>query len=416
MLELSMALPWDQSLSDRLDLAKTDDKLVAIVSALVKSKREHNVALLTADRDLRFKAVGCNVEFKLIPKEWMLEEQVPDEDKELQQLRNEVANYARQEPSMHISLVNPEHPNHKSVTITTLAPITADQLDELVARLSRRHPLQQDWHVMKPAMQAFAMTRFEPPSPAAIEHYRDIDYPHWLALCKSMFAGLHQHPANQRPLRLRLAIENRGERPAREVRLEIRAEGPLTLRRPPDEVHDAQAPLQPELPPPPCAPQIRELPAFQGLEAFARQHVRHGGNIGAVVAGLSSGMDDHDSAQSIPRTQWRYPDLELPLAVGAVGKEALVYENWEEGACCSAASLTCSFWRHQSTARLIEFDVLFESHHASGGRILCEVHAENLTTPISFAVIVKQNVDATPLYRQAVELIDATATQSEEEE
>lgn len=311
----------------------------------------------------------------------------------------------------------------------------------------------------------------QPPEEEAIRRYQDEQYPAWLAACRDALTCLHEdRDEPEGPLRLRWLLGNDGTRPARQVRVVFSVEeGPLTIMRPAEhneeeaEVASTSQPASCGLPRPPAPPNFRKvavesmppdiagsvrlnlagvgvtdqaraamkalsgvlpndavIAAMGGLEAARRSGAldalfpnsasmrllrEHESLLSGRAALNSLGMARLSRAESLPmptpfdpsRFKLRSPD-----------PEAFYYEDgWDQHDAVKVGALTCERWRHGVEAEEFELEVRFEVDGSTGGRVLCTVHAENLSRPAVRSVVVRRRVEAVSLRQEAERLVEA---------
>ena len=389
-----------------LDLNKTDDRLVAILSTLMDDGKD--ALLLTHDTGPASTAHTLGLPFNIIPEDWLLE--APPKDKETQELERQVAAYAAQEPILKLTLASHAEPESKKSkkskvrhTVETFAPLDDADLDAEVARLKAAHPPQTDFSkspssYSKPKFGPFTKRdniTFEPPSEEAQRIYLDETYPAWLQSCREQLACLHATKQKSPPLHLRIELENDGSRSADNLRIEFSADGNAQLfwsrqcdendktETEPDYKGDTQQSVDP-LPLPPVPPAWKEIvvpsekSSLSGLARLVEQTRRPMQG----TSGLSISFPTPRNPMDIP-----IPDMPLPR-----DPETFYFFDCPDGVPVKKCVLTCDRMRHQSGVEVFEFDVLFGDLSTPNASILCTVHADNLTTPVSLRVRVEQIV------------------------
>lgn len=123
----------------RLDPSRADDQLVG--AALMAPQPR---AVATHDRGPYIRARALGLEAKRIPDDWALPDEATDKDKEIAQLKREVAALSAEFPEIELSF---EDWNEETSRIETrapvLAPLDTSLVDRLTAAVIARNPMLQ---------------------------------------------------------------------------------------------------------------------------------------------------------------------------------------------------------------------------------------------------------------------------------
>lgn len=440
----------DPGLADVLDYAKTDERLVGIVSAL-RLLTDDDVRLFTDDTGPAATASGLGVPYRLIDAGWRRPTADGPDARRNRELETELAAYRAQEPRIAIRSCEGADPSNRlEVTDLIAEPLTHDEVESILASLIAKHPPEREIKPLSPSSVSepdgsVILTEYLAPTEEAVAQYRDVLHPAWVERCRRVLRKLHEGRDTKAPtLVVRWAMSNDGTRPATSVRVVFEARGPIRLLRLDDKSTGASpragatpppAPQTPKLPLPPPAPPFREnvtrlpaptpkaggtppprgpsssLPTRELGSELGRVH-RSLGYLGASasVASLQKSLpgtafvDAVRSARmpSIPKHVLveRFDALSMtrpvphaslslsPLLKPRHDAEAFYYADWARGEPARRGALTADLWRHQAGEETFEFEIVFERDGATRGAVECTVHAGNLTKPAQARVVV----------------------------
>ena len=348
------ALP-SKDLGDQLDYTKNDDCIIGFLAQFRADNPSADVRLLTSDYGQAFTANHLQLPYVIVPEDWRLPPERDDKDRKIEQLTQQLKERQAPEPEFDFSCdQSPSgRPGHVEITYGAFQPLTSRERDQLSERLRKRYPPT----VVNP-------NRI---SAEAISNYTERDYPAWISECRKRMDGVHSVVQEEHCPELTVSIQNIGSRPARDALIEIRASENIGLTVPVTELRELGLIPVVERPKPPQQPKPRLrwpyiLNDLTGLSGMAvpdfdvDRHLRD--------------QEDFEYAS----------DVKLEIEPSVV--------------------LTCGLWRHslepeEFTVRLVpeKFD------NPIKGEITCTVHADNLTKPAVFKLIVTLSPD----YRPALE-------------
>ena len=138
----------DPAIASALDYETIDDRIVGIVSAILKEKDEESgsVYFLTDDSVAASTAQSVGVPFRLIDDGWKRPPEQTTEAKRIKELEKDLAAYRAQEPSIVLENRTDEAIGTKVVRRVAL-PLDSDEVQALIDQLRTRHPLQAEYVV-----------------------------------------------------------------------------------------------------------------------------------------------------------------------------------------------------------------------------------------------------------------------------
>lgn len=450
----------DPRLKDDLDYARTDERLVGIVSTLqADASGAALVKLFTNDLGPASTAADLGVPFLMIDASWRRPPPEGTEEKRIRELEKDLATYRAQEPRISIgSCENAGPTNLIEVRRRVAVALTEREVEEFIAALRAKHPEVTEFPSPPTSVETTATgetlrVEYSAPADEAVADYRNVAYPRWIESCRRALATLHEgRDEIDPPLVVRWPLTNLGTRPASQVRIEFEARGPLMLARLAAEDGDAsegvgetQAIPSPRLPspprppssrrtitrtpPPPVRRSVRQPPWMSAITAADVSALDYAGISGAFNAldqarlfplarglpGLGSVSDRArlllDTMPGMAHASCASPPTDFGRLLAPRFSEPDHPEDfrwdWPMGRPVRKGALTCELWRHQTPEELFEFEVIFEEEGASRGTVECVVHAENLTTPERSRVIVGRVVESFALRDLADRLVDA---------
>ncbi|GBR41818.1 PIN domain-containing protein [Gluconobacter kondonii] len=262
---------------DLLDLSVDDDKIVGVAVALAKAAPGQDVRLLSHDTRPISKANAVGLPFLFVPDTWMREPETDDAEREIRQLKEEIAELRKTHPALELGVVSAVD-RKLNLMRDALAPLTEDEARGMLNRVSQRFSLSA-------VETAFARTaaarrndsfgmrgslvRIQPP-PEQIKRYREETYPAWIAACVGHLGGLAAL------MNVRLAappisvtLSNIGYRPAENVVIRFTARGPFLIAPPNEGGYAPELDDLPRVPSPPTERLMRD-----GQEIAYATHVR----------------------------------------------------------------------------------------------------------------------------------------------
>ena len=468
VLRLLTAARPDPDLAETLDFDAVDDVIVGIVSALSKTGDYASVQVMTDDGGVGMTAAGLEVALHLIDDTWKRPAAPSDKDRQIEDLKKDLAAYRAQEPIIEIENADDvEALPH--VVRRVPNSLTRDQVDTLLDRLEKEHPRKTDFLVPDTVVQEDGTEiSYIPPSAEKVEAYADTAYPNWLSECRDRLESLAEGREEKEPAAaVRFAMRNVGTRPASKTRVTFETQGEVfIIRRSRDADDNAEeAPsVQPSvhcLSKPPAPPQaervVKRPPQPQPARTtdLAELSRRVTGGVRATDLGLNipgsvlrdvtlagstineltrtgafrALADQHSaigSALTLQREHERLMGFYEPPSIVAPDRSAYLdaiiprvphfpehdpeefyFDGWPMGRPVRSGGFTCDLFRHQGEPEFFDLEVLFPMDGDVTGTVLCRVQAENLTKPVELRIPVSRTIESFNLMDVAEGMIDA---------
>ena len=436
----------DPALALALDYNTNDDRIVGIVSAMSMEVKTGSVCFLTDDSVAASTAHSVGVPFQLIEEGWKRPPEQTTEAKRIEELERDLAALRAQEPSIVLENSTDEEIGTKVVRRVAL-PLGSEEIEALVDQLRVRHSLQTEYAMAESERwNDGTEVTYRPPASDEVDKYENEAYPGWLSKCRSILEGLHEGSVEMEPtLRLTWGMSNEGTRPAIQVRVTFKAEGNIRLcRRSADDedggegaaTNEEQARrASPQLPDPPNPPQAQRI-VKRPKKASGRSDSAMGAlNLPELRIGewnrinsVEKQISDLNRAAKMFRREnellrpalgrltepmgggvthsWDFPPLPEPILPFRHDSEEFYDDDWPPNRPVLVGALICDLYRHQNGEELFEIDVLFPAEGDVRGAVVCTVHAENLTEPVSLRIPVSRCIEEYSISKQAQALVD----------
>ena len=380
----SPSLP-SNDLKDTLDYSKPDDELVGCVYRFKHEHQNEDVRLLTHDAGAMMTAKSFDLQVAAIKDEWVIPPENNKSEREVARLKERIAQFERAEPQFRIKLVGNQGEEIDSIDIEypVYEPMSNDAISACIQSLRNHFPRVTDFGLREsaerenPTLAArfFGMKDvYTPAADEAIAKYTDQDYPLWIKGCEEVLAGLHdalQQESGQ-PF-FTFAIVNDGIRPGNDTLVHIVSKGNFKICPPP--IEDKDVPkgkdnIGQSLPDPPLSPRGRWSPMSSSLIQFAEQL--------SVFANVSDRLSNPFSP--------RIDSLMLPLSRANNFRRdpnAFYYKPNRPTTPQESFSLECDQWRHGTDEEYFDGGIFFNLDvEKITGVLLCEIHAQNLSSPV----------------------------------
>ncbi len=269
-----------------------------------------------------------------------------------------------------------------------------EQIEFLVTRAKERFPLKVPT-APPPHNGAAGLNiarlggQWVPPSANEIEAYGNSAYPEWVAALHAKLERLHTDlEANASVLRIRIEVSNQGERPAEKVLVRFSVDGAATIIAANGGAETAGfMRFDVSLPKAPAPPEYEFRSSFADLVS-----------IGSTLA--SPRFDTPVFPDVFRRSQ----DRNAFYAHARDGElTTVVYE--------------CEEFRHQHKAGVFDCELFIPNPpdgEKSSARLLCQVHAGNLSQPLELSVPILVSRVSKETGRVALEMVDSLELASKE--
>ena len=359
VLNLYGASQPKQDLAGQLDYSQNDDRIIGHLAQFRADDPSADAWLLTRDSGLVLTAKTLGIPYAIPPDDWRLEPEPDDTDRKIQELTRQLGELQAQEPEFHFSSAQQSdaRPSHVEIAYDAFRPLGATERVQLVERLQTLYP---------PTVGARSRI-----SAKANSQYEERDFPEWMSQCQESLDIVNGIVQLEHCPELTVSIQNDGSRPATNALVEIRADGNFGLTAPVSELRDFGLMPVMERPKPPERPKPR--------------------------AGWPTILNN------LPAS--RMPTLpDLNVVPGFQDQEAFEYTAEPTLEAEPSMVLTCGLWRHsldpkEFTVRMVP--TTFDSPMT--GEITCTVHADNLTKPATFKLVVTLSPDYRPTLEPALQ-------------
>lgn len=440
LLQLSIGLQVDPEISPHIDTTKNDDRLVGILSEAIKTDPDGNYRLFTHDSGPAATAGDFELPFKFIDDHWLRDDPPTPAERKVSELQTKLSQYQDQEPKITVKLDGyPSAEGPVVLDCQSARALSTDQIETLVLELKSRFPMQTDFAV-PPDCASNPDVTIEPPGKEAIEIYQNTQYPEWIAACTNYFKTLHEQftrPPSSAELVYRMT--NAGSRPSIQTRVSFHTDGDFWFKRHlahDDEIDDddqelAEKPLQvpPRLPVSPRAPMPKRV-IKPKPESAPKAALRLKGTDIAQFGALKGMLPMQSEMARIVRKQKEMRRFADPLSLNQTAlempqvfrnpaihslisarppkrdPEAFYYVDWPSDMPVESGALTCDLWRHQSRAQLFDLEIHADTGSRKGGSLSIEVHAENLTQPVTLRTKLIVSENEVDTYAEAQKLIE----------
>lgn len=224
---------------------------------------------------------------------------------------------------------------------------------------------------------------YTPASDEEIARYIEEEYPRWIEDCEEYLSSLHDLLQRQieQPW-FTFAIANEGNRPGSDTLINLIAEGELEICAPPyqDDADEGDVKIEVGLPAPPQPPRGRwspTSPSLRGLTGALSALANPGSGINRLL---------HPNRERLSLS----PNLDLKERRDP---NAFYYKPNRPTTPTDSYSLECEQWRHGTKEEHFSGQLFFALDKLKiSGALVCEVHAENLPSPVRMAVPVEISI------------------------
>ena len=357
--------PPSSELQGVLDYSKADDELIGYVHRHSSAHAEAEVHVLTHDTGVMATAKHLDIAYQEISDLWLVGSQQEAADPEKMKLKERVKELEAQEPKIEIKFLNtPDDDNLICIEHSVYEPLAPAKIEAYIQKVRTIVPMETNFESSRASHEGTStrtitrlMKDYKPVTEAQIREYQDKEYPDWLKDCESLLSDLHALLQDRQSLpTFELEATNVGSRPAHDVLVRFIAEGKFQIRveEPPDtEPSGDSEVMELELPGPPSAPAGRWTGPLHNLSSIGRS--------------------------------FEFPSIrDLPyLDTAGRDPNAFYYKPRRPVDATDSFSLECEQWRHKSNPEVFEATLCFSPDTEEfNGRLSCEIHASNLSTPV----------------------------------
>ena len=347
-----------QDLDNLLDYSQNDDRIIGHLAQFREDNPFADVRLLTRDSGLVLTARNLSLPCEVPPDDWLLRPEPDDRDRKIQELTRQLGELQAQEPAFQFSCdqQSDARPGHVEIAYEAFRPLDQTERVQVLQRLQNLYPPTV---VKKDRLSA-----------KAISYYEERGYLEWIAQCRELLDLVNFAVQFEHCPELTVRIQNNGSRPATSALVEIRVTGTFGLTAPMSELKEiglapvAARPIPPEQPQPQSW--WTTMLHLDGSSLLARRELD-----------FSPRFRDQE-------------DFEYASEVRAEPEPSLRF--------------TCDLWRHslepkEFTVRLVPATI----DSPITGEIICAVHADNLTKPATFKLVVTLSPDYRPTLMPALQ-------------
>lgn len=373
----------DPTLSDRLNYADIDDRIVGCIYSYRTTNPDLDVRLVTHDSGPMATARMLAIPFVPVPDAWIRAPELSDLERENLRLQEENAQLRSAEPQFSIVYLDDDENESDILECSwpSFEPLTASEVASLVHSLKTQFPVATDFGLLEPmeekprdVIASFlgATKVFVPATAKAIDEYTMTTHPKWLDECESTLRHLHLSLAErQQQITFCFSIANDGSRPGRDALVKISVKGNFLIRPPQfndtdeeieEDEHNAERELSFPLPP--------RAPRGEWATRVGSISVKHFHDIATSLQTLSDPM-------ALP-----VAPLLKPINLRRDPNE-FFYKPDRSREPSQCFSLECQQWRHSIPSELFEGEICVTSGTEKiQGALEVEIHAGNLTTPV----------------------------------
>ena len=415
-VKLFLQLPGLPSpkLKDVLDYSYPDNKIVGHLYAYAEQHSDADVRLLTHDAGPTMSARNLELSVETVDESWRLPPEHSDTERENARLKDEIAKLRKAEPEFSITCVDDlgDEVEFLRQGWSAYGPLTDDEIDDLIQKLKRQHPIATDFGLRTPGRRpaTYSLDELRETGRAStltnaekIRRYNR-EYEEWIANCRAILSEIHTPLQDGiHPVMCYFEIENTGTRPGKSARVEFRATRGISVRPPPWqpewEEDESERVRQNRLrfPAPPKKPRVQrtigsllEPHLAQGLGQMAKAFLAPDPLNNLVIPPPRLGRTERDS-------------------------DAFYYTPNRPSEPSQEFALECQLWRHGIGPTSFEVEIHTSGESGSvSGQIECIVHCENLTEPVQLRVPVTIEVTAESTKSEANRIIDSLGSAADQ--
>lgn len=362
-------------LKDRLDYSKPDDEIVGFLYQYKQQEPNADVRLLTHDTGPMVTARSLALPFVKIKDDWLLPPESNETERENRRLKEEITRLRKTEPEFRIRCLDDNESEIDVIEVKCpFGPLNEREISAIITQLKDKFPIVMNFGSYKRPgrVSTFGDIRgtselCTPPSESDIAKYRDKEYPAWIKKCEKVLSNLHQALLREvGPPVFRFVVTNEGSRPGKNALVVITSRGKFKIcpPQPEDDEHSKRRRILDRLLPGPPEP-----PKGQRITDLV--------------------------AHNVSDPLFRFPPLLNPdmTRFHSRDSDAFYYKPSQPQIPVESFSLECEQWRHGIAEECFDGEIFAASDQDEiQGTIECEIHAENLSSPVKKIVPVRITV------------------------
>ena len=337
--------------------------------------------------------------------DWLLPPENNNTERENARLRERITQLEKAEPQFKIELADDDGKTVEQLNVEHLIyePLSESDIETFMDSLTNRFPIRTSFNPGVPTEDEKGITAREwldrkfasgPPKDEDITKYRDQDYPRWVRECRQILSGVHsEFQCDTGQPTFGIIVTNEGTRPGNDALVVIEATGNFKICPPPykgDLEEDPKGELAlPRPPRPPRGPQIpNALNAFSG------------------VPRIIESMNLLQRTMNPVNTEtFRLPPSLRPLDQRR-DPNGFFYKPYSPSEPGESFAVECEQWRHGMGPESFVGEIFFDADQSEiRGALRCEVHAENLSSPLNATFPVRIAVRKVSSHERARELV-----------
>ena len=399
-VSFSPPIPAGRATSPLLDMSWSDDRILAEVLAYAQEHSAIPAALLTHDTNPMLTAQRLNLEFLVIPEDWLLPAEPDERDKRITEMERRLTQYERLAPVIGISVTDGDDKTISSaqLTIRIHPDLSQEQIEGLLAMARKRHPIATDFGEVTSAHPPTALGtlassnilaryegyewKYQAPSKEEIAKYKETDYPAWEAKLESLLQKLAarlEFPTRQATVAF--IVDNMGSVPSENIVVEFETHGGILFepnRGTSKEKENLEEIALPAPPKPPHGAWVRKprATAFsitRSLSVELATAAAREANIAPFMRSTPGRLLDY----AVPRLPVMPPSRDRNEFYWKNGKPSKYNDKW---------TFECTEFRHQVHSEHFSLPLFIGKDASDNGAIICTISAKNLPEPVHFVV------------------------------
>jgi hypothetical protein len=400
-ISFSPPIPAGKAASPFLDMSRSDDGILAELLVYAQEHPDCRAALLTHDTNPMLTAKRLDLEFLVIPDEWLLPPEQDERDKRISELERRLTQYERLAPVIDISVTDGDGRTISSaqLTIRIHPDLSSEQIEGLLAMARKRHPIATDFGEDTPAHPPPALGtlasnvilaryegyewKYQAPSKEAIAKYKETEYPAWEAELVSFFQKLAarlEFPTRQATFAF--IVDNKGSVPAENIVVEFETCGGILFEPSRGSSRDKENVEELALPAPPKPPngtwvrkpRITAFSSAPSLSIALATAAARDASLSPFLRSTLGLLSDY----AVPR---------LPVIPPPRDRNKFYWKNGKPSKYTNKWTFECAEFRHQVHSEHFSLPLFIGGKDTSDkGAITCTISARNLPEPVRFVV------------------------------